>query len=296
MNEFMDKISAWQIASEAMMNHSILPLCTMLACTVSVLGCIGPEGTDDDTESLATTQEAALTSNALTSNALTSNALTSNALTSNALTSNALTSNALTSNALTSNALTSNGLADPNAREVFKYIVSCALPSTSSVDLTIGGVDYSFQGELGLAPKWGAVGGQCNTACQEWVSACVMARVDFLGEKVSISVRGAQSALVPSPTELAAYTYREGAYYGNIFLTTPVRDACIAPGRTGLPRVCGPSLDGCVVDAIGGCGTVCQGSAGFGSFMGCADHAKVNGQFPVGTHFYPTAVTVLLDP
>jgi len=85
MNEYMDKLSAWTIASEAMMTNTILPLCTMLACTVSVLGCIAPEGSNDETESLATTQEAALISNALISNALISNALISNALISNAL-------------------------------------------------------------------------------------------------------------------------------------------------------------------------------------------------------------------
>ncbi len=298
MHDYMDKLADRAIASSGMMNNSILPLCAMLLSTVTVLGCVAPEGTDDDNdiESVATTQEAALTSNALTSNALTSNALTSNALTSNALTSNALTSNALTSNALTSNALTSNALSDPAAREVFKYIVSCALPATSHVDLTIDGVDYSYPGELGLYPKWGSAGGSCNTACQEWVSACVLSRIDYLGQKVAISVRGANAALTPTAAELAAYTYREGTYYGNVFLETPVRDACVAPGRVGLPRVCGPSVDGCVVNDVDDCTSVCDASSGYGTFMHCADRRKVNGQFPAGTRFYNTSVTVFLDP
>src|SRR5690242_19917060 len=64
-----------------------------------------------------------------TTNALNSNALNSNALNSNALNSNALNSNALNSNALKSNALVTAALTDPNARELFKYVVSCALPS-----------------------------------------------------------------------------------------------------------------------------------------------------------------------
>lgn len=291
MNESMDRRAARQVASKAMMTNSILPLCTMFACTVSVLGCIAPEGADDETESVATTQEAALISNALISNALISNALISNALISNALISNSLTSNALISNALTSSALT-----DPNAREVLKYIVGCALPADAKVNFTVNGVDYSYPGALGLAPKWGNANGECNTACQEWVSACVLARVNYLGQPVSISVRGDHPALTPTPAEIAAYTYREGAYYGNLFLSTPVRDACVAPARSGLPRVCGPTLDGCVVKMIGGCTAVCEGSAGYGTFTNCADHAKTNGQFPVGTHFYPTAVTVFLDP
>ena len=290
MNESMDRRAARPVALAGMMNNSILPLAMMLSSAVASLGCIGTEG-DSDTESVAFTQQPALTVNALTVNALTVNALTVNALTVNALTVNALTVNALTVNALTSTALE-----DPNARELLKYIVSCALPASDSINLTIAGVDYTFPGELGLAPKWGLPGGTCNTACQEWVSACVLARVDFLGQTVNISVRGAQTALKPSANELATFTYREGAYYGNLFVSTPVRDACVAPGRSGLPRVCGPTLDGCVVNAVDDCSKVCTASAGFGSFMNCADHKKVNGAFPLGTHFYPTAITVFLDP
>src|SRR5262245_53374172 len=89
---------------------------------LAAMGCIASPDDDVDVPDAVELHPASLASNALTSNALTSNALTSNALTSNALTSNALTSNALTSNALTSNALT-----DPNARDVLRYIVSCAL-------------------------------------------------------------------------------------------------------------------------------------------------------------------------
>ena len=291
MNESMDKAEAWPLASKTMMNNSILPLCTMFACTISVLGCIGPEGADDETASVASTQQPAITNNAITNNAITNNAITNNAITNNAITNNAITSNAITSNAITSAALQ-----DPNAREVFKYIVSCALPATAQVDLTIDGVDYSFQGELGLTPKWGLPGGSCNNTCQEWVSACVLSRIDYLGQTVPISIRGAHSSLTPTPAEASTYTYREGAYYGNLFKDTPVRDACIAPGRVGLPRVCGPTLDGCAVQAVDYCSNVCTGSAGFGTFMNCADHKRVNGQFPVGTRFYPTAVTVFLDP
>jgi hypothetical protein len=274
-----------------MMTNSILPLTLVLLGAVTSLGCIGTEGADDETESVATAQQPAITANAITANAITANAITANAITANAITANAITANAITANAITANALT-----DPNARELFKYMVSCALPSTASVDLTIAGVDYSFPGELSLAPKWGLPGGSCNTACQEWVSACVLARIDYLGQKVNISLRGANAALTPSAAELATYTYREGTYYGNLFLAPQVRDACVAPGRTGLPRVCGPSLDDCVVDTIGSCGSVCEGSAGFGSFMNCADHAKVNGHYPAGTKLYPTAITVFLDP
>ncbi len=100
----------------------MMPHGVALLCALPLVGCLAPAGDVND-ESVDAVQQAALTNNALTNNALTNNALTNNALTNNALTNNALTNNALTNNALLSNALT-----DPNAREVFKYIVSCALP------------------------------------------------------------------------------------------------------------------------------------------------------------------------
>src|SRR5262245_10293014 len=99
----------------------------LMAVSLFSSGCLaGEEGEEEVRDS----REAALTSNALTSNALTSNALTSNALTSNALTSNALTSNALTSNTSVLTALNT----DPNARQVFHYIVGCALRWDQFVD------------------------------------------------------------------------------------------------------------------------------------------------------------------
>ncbi len=199
-----------------------------LGCLLALLGAITASGCAASTgEEVGVAEEPALTSNALTSNALTSNALTSNALTSNALTSNALTSNALTSNALTSNALTSNGLKDPNSQEVMYYIVGCALPAGAEVVTP----EQTYQGELGLAPEWGLPGGQCDQDCQQWVSACVLARVDFLGVHVEISVRGASPALATSAAEQAAYPDREAAYFGNIFGATQQRFACLPPAR-----------------------------------------------------------------
>ncbi len=255
------------------MINSFLPRSMMLLSMIATLGCAGVEG-DDDQEALGQTQQAALTSNALTSNALTSNALTSNALTSNALTSNALT--------------------DPNGRELLKYVTNCALPAGQSVEFVSEGVTYSYPGHLGLAPEWGLEDGSCNEECQGWVSACLLARLDYLGEKVTISLRGDKAALTPTLAEFAMYTKREGTYYGNVFKPTQERLACIAPGGAGLPRVCGPSTDNCVVDVIGTCNKTCAAPDWDGSYSNCRDEVKANGKFPVGTKTYPQAVTVFL--
>lgn len=254
-----------------------LPLTALVA--LSLVGCVAPVE-----ESVETVQEELQSANALTANALTANALTANALTANAL-----TANALTANALTANALTANGLKDPAAREVLKYITSCALPAGAHVDVTIDGTAYGFDGQIGLAPGWGEQGGSCDAACQGWVSACVLARLNYKGESVPISIR-ATPTLDSTPQERAEYARREATYYGNIFGTPQLRHACLSPGATTLPRVCGHSLDDCVVQITGSCDATCESPMWDGSFPNCHDGPKAAPE----TNVFPASITVFL--
>jgi hypothetical protein len=223
-------------------------------------------------------------------NALTQNALTQNALTQNALTQNALTQNALTQNALTQNALTQNALHDPNARELLKYVVSCALPEGVHFDIDVDGITYGYDGHIGLAPEWGLPDGSCDKQCKSWVSGCVMSRVDYLGETVLISIRGRHQALSSSLAERTAYPDREATYYGNIFSTPQDLYACLSPGATSIPRVCGPSLDDCVFDVLGECDELCGKPGNDGSFPNCRTGRGGDGKKHVGS------VTVFLEP
>ncbi len=230
--------------------RSMLPQGVALLCALPLVGCLAQTG-DAEGEAVDVVQQAALTNNALTNNAL--------------------TNNALTNNALTNNALTNNSLSDPNAREVLKYIVSCALPRGAEVSFVADGVSYTYSGEIGLAPSWGQGGGTCGSSCQQWVSACMMSRVDYLGEKVLISVRGDHPALGSTWTERNAYSEREGTYFGNIFASTTQRYACISPGNTALTRVCGPTTVGCAVEVLGSCSSVCDSPRSDGSFPRCSN-------------------------
>src|SRR5262249_37072515 len=151
-----------------------------------------------------------------------------------------------------------NALRNPDSRNVLSYIVSCALPADQSIDIAIDGAPYSFQGELGLAPEWGEAGGSCGKNCQEWVSACVLARLDFLGQKHVSSVRGENKGLEACVDERETYTQREATYYGNLFVTPQRRYACLSPGQTEIPRVCGPTIEGCAVQVLGSCEDLCQ--------------------------------------
>ncbi len=205
----------------------------------------------------------------IASNALSANALSANALSANALSANALSANALSANALSANALSANGLRDPLAREFLKYVVSCALPKGEGFGLSVDGVLHQFDGELGLAPAWGQDDGSCDGECQRWVSACVMARVDFLGVKRLISLRGNHRALQVSPRELCNYPVREATYYGNLFAQGQHRYLCLSPRQVSNERVCGPSLANCPMTVMGSCADVCRKGGPAGSFRAC---------------------------
>jgi hypothetical protein len=270
------------------MNNTRSAILLLAALPLCQLACVGaPEDGDRVEED---EQEF------VTYNALTTNALTTNALTTNALTTNALTTNALTTNALTTNALTMQALEDPAARELLKYVVGCALPSTAELQISIEGQTYTFDGEIGLAPEWGRPWGHCDNQCKQWVSGCVLSRVDYLGEITPISIRGKHKQLSSTPSERAEFPHREAAYYGDIFSHPQLLYACLSPGESTLPRVCGPSIDDCVVDVVGQCDDVCGSVRSDGSFPRCrSSDPDGDGWYDQGLG-YLGSVTVFLHP
>ena len=198
--------------------------------------------------------------------------------------------------ALVDNALVDNALNDPNARELYKYIVSCALPADAQVVHTIGDETYVFDGGLGLAPEWGEMGGSCDAECRSWVSGCVIARLDYLGQHVLISVRGDNDGLHTTKQERKDYKKPEATYYGDIFAQPQKIYACLAPGKTQIPRVCGPSIADCVVDVQGYCPTLCGHREDDGAYPECreAPTVKPSGQIKPGKK-HVGSVTVFLQ-
>jgi hypothetical protein len=274
------------------MNVKSLLFGAVVVASLALTACNGAAGADDE-GAVGTADQQLETSNALVANALVANALVANALVANALVANALVANSLTSNALVANALVANGLETADGRELFSYIVSCALPADAAVSVKVQGQNYSFDGGLGLAPQWGKPGGKCDGDCQEWVSACLLARVDFLGVHREISVRGDSPALHISLLELLEYPQREATYFGNVF-TAPEpqrRYACLSPGQSEDTRVCGPTLTGCVVDVETHCNKVCSFPRLDGSVPDCQP-GNGNWNDPV----YHGSITVFLKP
>lgn len=84
----------------------------------------------------------------------------------------------------------------PHARELMKYVVSCALGPGESV--TAEPDCEPWRGEVGLC-KSGEFGdwasGSPTTPCLEIVSACVLARTNAMDKRVAVSLRGPHPAL-----------------------------------------------------------------------------------------------------
>jgi len=223
---------------------------------------------------------AALTSNALTSNALTSNALTSNALTSNAITGSAVEPNENTLVVLETNSLEKLALLMKEVPwnitlslvpELMQYFVGCALDNGQIWNMTYNNTGYSYSGSLGIAPS--DLSTPLTPEQAKWISACLMARVNYFEHHVMISIRG--SIFSTSPEEEDQYNVYEGSYFGNIFTLPQQKYVCEGPnyGQPGQSpdqvwRVCteknstSSDVNRCDFTVVGYCNEVCQSANG----------------------------------
>lgn len=216
---------------------------------VVAIAAVAPACTLDDPNTASTDQHVK------SWNRLSSNRLSSNRLSSNRLSSNRLSSNSLDSTKLVALQDTAEILATAGGRDVYSYIISCALapdarisadlnylpvnptatddqPSrpadTSCVDTggsancpnydCLNGV-CTFSGNVGLAPGW--VDHKLGNADAGWVSACIFARVNANNVAEAISLRGRNAALTVGTEEAAQFGLEEGAFYGNLFIDDP---------------------------------------------------------------------------
>lgn len=99
-----------------------------------------------------------------------------------------------------------------------KYLVECALGPNQYI---VKG-QKAYMGKVGLAPEWQNSG--CGLNCQEWVTACLMARTNAQGASVMIDMRGTHPALTTAATP--GFTKQEGAFWGNVFADEPTAYAC----------------------------------------------------------------------
>ena len=182
----------------------------------------------------SSTNEGATDQASTTHNRLASNRLASNRLASNRLASNRLASNRLTATRLVANPDTSEILETVEGRDVYAYIISCALADNVTIEATVAGAadtappqtthtcvneHCTFPGNLNLAPRW--EDHRLDHKGQGWVSACLFSRVNANDTAEAISLRGRNPGLIVSVDEMELYTAEEGAFYGNLFIDDP---------------------------------------------------------------------------
>jgi GLTT repeat (6 copies) len=244
-------------------------------------------------------------------NGLASNGLASNGLASNGLASNGLASNGLASNGLLMAALRDTTTAGTYSRMAFRYMISCALPTGHSVSYTWTDTAAMLHtevnpGGLGLAPNWETTAATAQD--KELVSACMAARTNSKGISVPLSLRANNvTSLAVSSAERSAYTYGEGAFWGNLFTDKPYLYSCsraafsqgatssqyLNQGRTCTTAACGMivPVGQCYNSDIAAFGQACYTRGGSNDWVG--DCSSFKSRLTVGS---TNALTIWLQP
>lgn len=185
-----------------------------------------------------------------------------------------------------------NQAATELGRMRLKYLVSCALPADTVVEVQVDQQAYRFPGSLALAPEWSKRG--LTTEEERLVSSCILARTNYFGIPVILSMRGAADnaspALRASPEEQRSHTYFEGAFFGNVFQADSPAYVCLGAtpdaNRTrvleSLKRVCSLPPGGPASGEVSRCGFLIVGD--------CAAHSFVQN----GVDYSQQAVNVFL--
>jgi hypothetical protein len=116
-------------------------------------------------------------------------------------------------------------LDDPDRLATAQHLVECALPSGVTLTKLVDGVPVDFDGALGLAPEWEDE--PCEQDCQEWVSACLLARTNVSSNSVALRLVGEHPELGSGPT--LAYPVYEASFFGNLFADDDAQYMCQGP-------------------------------------------------------------------
>lgn len=222
--------------------------------------------------------------------------LAANKLAANKLAANKLAANKLAANKLAANTLaTTDMMGSADSRELFSYIVGCAIPAGQSITARdAAGVSYTFPGSVGVAPAWAT---RAPTVTERrWVSSCVLSRTNVYGISVSISLRhDTNVALATTVAERDQYTVVEGAFFGDVFAMPQELYACgnrtWTPATTNGLRMCALSQSG-IVGSDTDCGFTYAGRCD----SACSDKSAPFGACRYGATTYNEVITINLLP
>jgi hypothetical protein len=145
-----------------------------------------------------------------------------------------------------------NGLMTTDGgRKTVAYLVKCALAGNDSLTKQDqNGASYTFPGGLGLCPAWKNGGVANDPACQEYLSACMMAHINTAGIHIPIWL-DAEVPAIGWGIDTANFPFQEGSFFGNIMMTGSL-------ANVGMPTVNAPVAYYCDGDGFdqGGAGEV----------------------------------------
>jgi hypothetical protein len=172
------------------------------------------------------------------------------------------------------NGLKGSKLNDADRLATARYVIECALPEGESIVKNVSGVTVEFEGAMGLAPEW--QDSACDQDCQEWVSACVLARTNVSGETVPLWLTGDHPEL--GFTTAPSYNHYEASFFGNLFAGP--NQAYVCPVGQGA---------GAVLSQLQGrtCSNESGGWCGFTVYSSCLSSTRCELE---GTLSSPTAV------
>ncbi len=99
------------------------------------------------------------------------------------------------------------------------YLIRCALPADKSISIKdYHGELVTLPGQVGLAPGWQT--GSCSTACEEKVTACMLAFLNQMGKHRKITMTAGWPNN-PLGTDHRNFDFVESALFGNIFISPP---------------------------------------------------------------------------
>jgi hypothetical protein len=185
-------------------------------------------------------------------------------------------------------------------RITVSYLVRCALPMGHSITKKDqNGTSYAFAGLIGVAPNW--ENNACDTACQESVSACMMAHLNVAGVHVPIWLDSPISAVGFGSS--SSYPNEEGTFFGNLFITSNGKVPAYYCEGSGFARGIVPGRLGANTSAAGiftnpfGSGALCSAhcSAASGSSKG-QGYSSCNGYTRPITVWRAASYRPVFDP
>lgn len=154
----------------------------------------------------------------------------------------------------TDEGLDGSRLDSPARLATAEYAIECALPLGESVTKLVEGEWVDFEGALGLAPQW--QDGPCDESCQQWVSACLLARTNVSEHEVTLWLKASHPALGTQSN--AAHPHYEASFFGNLFAGPDQRYMCpqplVGPVLAQLEgRTCSNVVGGCELTSYSLC-------------------------------------------